>query len=464
LAQIVGGVEAVSETPHGRMLADFSASLRWRDVPVALQAKLIDHVVDTVGVMYSGIPMQACADARKAAVLWGASDEASVAGTNLRLPAANAAFLNSLHARIHTFDDTYEPGTMHTGSPVVAAALTLAEKHGADGETFLAAVLAGYEVASRVAAAVSPGHYAAGFHNTGTCTVFGAAVAAARVLGLDGEATTEAMGLAGATAGGIRQHQIDGSMLDSAFHGARAAQSGVMVAQMRAAGVPGPPAILEGPMGFCKVMAPRCNLDLLTRGLGQDYEFAKITIKLYPTCRFAHGPTEAAANLKRRHRFDPRAIRDVTVETFHQSIEVSSRPALQTSFDAVVSHQYSVALALVKEHVALADITDYQHGDERALALMRKVRVLHDETLERDFPRSWPHRVSVHMDDGRSFVELSEYPPGRMTPIANDAVDEKFLSQATAYLGDTGARRALGLLRNIATCGDLRSVARALAC
>ncbi len=452
----------MSAVEHGKALAAFSAQLRWRELPAALQAKVVDHVVDTVGVMYSGIAMQACADARKAAALWGASDEAAVVGTAMRLPAASAAFLNCLHARIHTFDDTYEPGTMHTGSPVVSAALALAEKQGAEGETFLTAVLAGYEVASRVAAAVSPSHYASGFHNTGTCTVFGATAAAARMLGLDAKATSEALGLAGATAGGIRQHQIDGSMLDSAFHGARAAQSGVMVAQLRHAGVQGPPAILEGPMGFCKVMAPECNLDLLTRGLGQDYEFSKITIKIYPTCRFVHGPTETAIAMKRAHGINPEAIREVTVETFNQSIEVSSRPQLNNLFDAVVSHQYSVALALVKEQVALADITGYQTGDARALALMKKVRVLHSETLEKDFPRCWPHRVSVHMNDGRTHVRLSEYPPGRVTSIPRDAIDDKFVSQAAPYLGEARAREGLARLRDVATCANLKELARAL--
>lgn len=448
---------------EGKTLAAFAAQVRWGDLPGALRDKVVDHVVDTVGVMYSGIGMEACAGARRTAPLWGAADEAVVFGTDLRLPAAGAAFLNALHARIHTFDDTYEPGTLHTGSPVVAAALALAEKHDVDGETFLSAVIAGYEVATRVAAAVSPSHYASGFHNTGTCSVFGATAAAARVLGLDATATVEAFGLAGATAGGIRQHQIDGSMLDSAFHGARAAQSGVMVAQLRAEGVGGPPAILEGPMGFCTVMSPERDVARLTAGLGTDFEFAKTTIKPYPTCRFVHGPVEAAQALKRKHAIAADAIEDVTVATFKQSIEVSSRPALNSSFDAVVSHQYAVALMLVKDQVGLSDITGYEQGDPRALALMKKVRVVHDDVLEKDFPRSWPHLVTVRMKDGQSHALLSEYPPGRVSPVPASAVDEKFRTQAAAYLGEQGAGAALALLRGVGRTNSMQTLARSLA-
>lgn len=448
---------------EGKALAAFSAQVRWRDLPPALREKVVDHVVDTIGVMYSGIAMAACEGARRAAPLWGAADEAAVFGTDLRLPAASAAFLNALHARIHTFDDTYEPGTLHTGSPVVSAALALGEKHDVDGETFLSAVIAGYEVATRVAAAVSPSHYASGFHNTGTCSVFGATATAARVLGLDATATVEAFGLAGATAAGIRQHQIDGSMLDSAFHGARAAQSGVMVAQLRAEGVGGPPAILEGPMGFCTVMSPARDVGRLTAGLGTDYEFAKTTIKPYPTCRFVHGPVEAAQTLKRQHGIAPDAIEDVTVATFKQSIEVSSRPALNSSFDAVVSHQYAIALMLVKEQVGLSDIIGYEQGDPRVLALMRKVRVVHDDALEKDFPRCWPHLVTVRMKDGRSHALLSEYPPGRLSPVPAAAVNDKFVAQSAAYLGDVGAQRALALLRGIDGAKSMQSLARSLA-
>lgn len=449
---------------HGKALAAFSATVNWRDLPVALRDKVVDHVVDNIGVMFSGIGMPACAGARRAVSMWGAGEDAAVIGMNARLPSSSAAFVNALHARIHTFDDTYEPGTLHTGSPVIAASLALADKHELDGETFLSAVIAGYEVAARVAASVSPSHYAAGFHNTGTCSVFGATAAASRLLALGPVETAEAFGLAGAAAGGLRQHQIDGSMFDSAFHGARAAQSGVMAAQLRAAGVRGPAAILEGPLGFCTVMAPERNLDRLTDRLGTNFEFAKITIKPYPTCRFAHGPIEAALELRRRHAIDHAGVRDITVATFKQSIEVSDRPQLNASFDAVVSHQYAVSLAIVKEKVELGEIINYQTGDSRALALMQKVKVVHDVGLEADFPRAWPHRVTVNMLDGQSYSLLSEYPPGRITPIARAAVNEKFLSQCAPLLGAQRAQNALQTLRGISELKSVRELGTLLQC
>ena len=117
---------------HGKILAAWAAALEWRELPQALREKALDHVVDAIGVMYSGIEVEACAGARRAAAGWGIASESTVLGTRSVFPAPTAAFLNALHGRIHTYDDTYEPGTLHAGTAVVAAALALAEKHAID--------------------------------------------------------------------------------------------------------------------------------------------------------------------------------------------------------------------------------------------------------------------------------------------------------------------------------------------
>lgn len=446
----------------GANLAGFAAAVQWRELPVQVRAKTLDHVLDTLGVMFAGVGVDACAAARKAAAAWGRGQQATVIGVDAMYPAPTAAFLNALNGRINAYDDTYEPGNVHPGNSVVAAAMALSEKHAVNGATFLSAVVAGYEVVTRVAAAVSPSHYAAGFHSTGTCTVFGAAAAAARILGLGGAATAEALGLAGAAAAGLRQHQLDGSMLDSAFHGARAAQSGVMVAELRAEGVRGPVGILDGPLGFCAVMAPACDTTRLDARLGVEYELMRTTIKPYPTAFFVHGPIETALELKRRHQLDPRQIRQIEIATFKQSIEVSDRPQLRTRFDAMTGHQYGVAVALVKNRVALASFAQTALADPAVLQLMEKIHVVSDPAFEQQFPRLCPHRVTITLSDGREFSGLSEYPPGWLSPIPQTTVDGKFLEHCAAHLGSSRARQTLSLIRGLPDCPDLRELTRTL--
>jgi 2-methylcitrate dehydratase PrpD len=447
---------------HGIALARFAAGLRSDELPASLQVKLLDHVVDSIGVMFAGIDMPACKSARLAAAEWGHAEDATVVGLDKRAPAASAAFVNALHGRIHTYDDTYEPGTLHPGTPVLATSMAMAERLKADGKQFLSAVLAGYEVAARVAAAVSPSHYASGFHNTGTCAVFGTTAAAARLLGLSSDACAEALGLAGAAAAGLRQHQIDGSMFDSALHGARAAQSGVMLAQIRAHGAGGPPGILDGPMGFCTVMSPSSDPARLDADLGTRFEFGQMTIKPYPTCRFAHGPTEAALTLRRDHDIDAGQVASVELAAFRQSMEVCDRPALHSALDATFSHQYSIALALVHGTISLDMIRDPQTAGALVHQLLPRVKVVHDDELEQDFPRCWPHRLTVVMHDGRRFSTRSDYPPGRLSPVPSPSVDAKFIQNAAPYLGEQRAQHAVEALRTIATASDVGPVIRLL--
>lgn len=442
----------------GARLAAFAAGVQWDRLPQSLRDQLKRHVLDTIGVMFAGFESAESAPAREAVRGWGAGADATLVGSGERLPAPGAAFINALHGRLHTFDDTYEPGTLHPGSVIIATALALGERTRAGGAQFLSAVAAGYEVSTRVAAAVSPGHYAAGFHNTGTCNAFGAAAAAARLLNFDADATAETFGLAGATAAGLRQHQQDGSMFDSAFHGARAAQCGVMVAQMRAAGLRGPRLILDGPMGFCSVMAPRgADLSRLEADLGTVFEAAKTTIKPWPSCRFNHAPIQAALEVRQRHRVDHRQVERVELRTFRQSIEVSSRPSVDTQFDAILSHQFALANALVHGNVTLAALRDL-HGDTAVRDLTSKVSVVHDESLESRYPASWPHHVKVYMKNGEVHEALCEYPPGRLSPIPESVVEAKFRGLATPLLGEERAARLLAAIRNVEALDDIGQV------
>jgi len=444
---------------HGERLARWAAAARWEDLETSLQAKVKAHVLDTLGVMCAGLDTPHAGAAQSAARAWGGAGASTVVGRGWRLPAPSAAFCNAFAARAHTFDDTYELGPVHPGSAVVSAALAAAEAAGASGAALLAGVAAGYEVATRVSAAVSPSHYEWGFHNTGTCNTFGACAAAGRILGFDGAAMADALGLAGGGAAGLRQYQIDGSMADTSLDGARAAQTGVIAADLRAHGLAGPHAILDGRWGFCRVMAPHADLDRLDAGLGGAYEFAATALKPFPTCRFTHGPAEVLLRLRAEARIDGPAVEAVTIATFKQSIEVADKPTVRSRFDAILSHQWTAALALGRGRVGLTDLDAASLADPALQALAARVRVVPDESLEQ-YPGRWPHRVTVVLRDGRRLAARSDYPPGGADhPLSPDAVEAKFRSLAAPVLGAAGAERLLASVRELDTVPDVRSLA-----
>lgn len=179
----------------------------------------------------------------------------------------DCAYLNALAANILDFDDQHLPTVMHPGSVVVPAALAAAGLAGASGREVLLALACGTEAALRVALAVSPGHYAAGFHVTATCGVFGAAVAAGRVLRLDGARMLDALGHAASQSGGL----VVG--LGAASKGAgvgAAARAGLEAALLARAGLRGPAAPVTGPFGFLAVQPAAVRPAALTDGLAED--------------------------------------------------------------------------------------------------------------------------------------------------------------------------------------------------
>jgi len=426
------------------ILAGFAASIALDRVPVALIAKAKDHLLDTIGVTCAGLSEPQAQAAVGVVRRWGGAAEAGVLGMGLRLPMPKAAFLNALHARIHTFDDTHEAGPAHPGATVVAGALAAAEAANASGRTLVEALLAGYEIATRVAATLGVTHYAAGFQNTGTSAPFGAAAAAAKARGLGAAETAAAFGLAGEAAIGIRQYQHDGSMLDTALNGARGAELGVAATEMAKAGLSGPRGVLDGQWGVLRVMAGG-PAEQLTDNLGTRWEFADTALKPFASCRFTHGPVAAL----RAARLDYRLVKEIEISTFGQSIDVSDRPAPRNRAEAILSHQTAAAMALLGKSMLPHD---YDVVDDQVVMLAGRIRVRHDPALDHEYPARWPHRIVVTLDDGARVTLDSAHPPDADAALTL----AKFRALAEPVLGAEPAESIVALVQRLESLPDLR--------
>jgi len=441
-------------------LAAFASALSYGMVPPRIRVKVCDHVLDTVGVMCAGARTSERQSLLAALDMRRNGPGASVVGDDAKLSARDAAFANAFAGRIHTFDDTLEAGPLHPGSSTVAAALATAESIGdVDGEDMLCAVLAGYEVAARISLGLGPDHYGRGFHSTGTCNAFGAAAAAARVRKLDTPRIQSALGMAGGMAAGLRQHQIDGSMADSALNGAHAAMAGVLAADLAAVGFAGPPGIVDGRFGLAGLMTANADYARMIEGLGEAYSFEAVALKPYPTCRFTHGPVHEALRLRTAHQLTAERIADIELAAFRQSIEVSDRPRWATRTEALLSHQFSLAAALSRGRLTFDELEPVAIADPAIGALAAKVSVVHADDLEAAFPRSWKHRLRISLVDGATFETESTNPPGGIDqPIARDAIREKFFANAAPVLGDAQSRQLAESISNLAHVRDVRNL------
>src|SRR5581483_10735246 len=158
----------------------------------------------------------------------GGVAEASLVGRAARLPVLSAALVNGAASHALDYDDVNLAMPGHPSVAILPALVALAEARGASGRALIAAFVAGYETACRIGMALAPGHYGRGFHATGTVGAFGAAAACAHLLGLDGEATARALGIAGTQAAGLKSQF--GTMCKP-FHAGKAAQNGLLAAR-----------------------------------------------------------------------------------------------------------------------------------------------------------------------------------------------------------------------------------------
>lgn len=417
-------------------LAAFATHLTWEQIPTEIQEAAKWYILDATGCALAGSrSAHARAGLALARELGGGIPEATLVASGARTTAAEAAFANTLCARGDTFDDTHEQGIIHSGSALALTALAMAERQNRTGQEIVAAMIAGAEICIRVASAISPEHYEHGFHNTGTCTVFGTAAVAARMLGLDAEATQAALSLAGDQAASLRQYQVDGAIANSALHAAFAARAGVTAALLAQKGFPAPKEILEGQFGFCRVFARRYDPSILTGGLGSVWRLPETSIKPYPSCRYLHGAVDATERLIRDFRLTAASVAEVTVHTFTMARDECHRPLPTTLRDAQFSIEYGTARVLKDGAISLDDFAPERITDPEVADIQRRIRVQVDPELDRLYPERWPFRVEIHTTDGRRLEQRVDYPPGSPeNPLTREQVLSKFRGLAATVL------------------------------
>ena len=234
---------------------DFIGGTRWQDFPQEAVRIAKRCVLDGLGVMLAGSTQDAGRILRGWVQTVDAKPESTAFGPEpFRSGASSAALLNGTSGHALDWDDTQLATSAdrifglltHPTVPPMVAALAIGERQHASGKAFLEAFLTGFEVECKIAEAISPGHYRKGFHSSGTVGTFGAAVAAAKLLGLDGARIAHTLAIAASSASGIR---VNFGSMTKPLHVGRAAQNGVVAAELAAPrlhGEAGTPSIRRG--------------------------------------------------------------------------------------------------------------------------------------------------------------------------------------------------------------------------
>jgi 2-methylcitrate dehydratase PrpD len=444
------GIEAESNGAT-RRLARFLAGLGFAALPAETVAASKIFVLDLIGTMLGALHAEETRMAVEVVRELGGTEECSVLGQLFRTSCQQAAFLNGLSAHVLELDDTHRDSITHVGAPVIPAALAMAEREGASGADFLAAVAVGYEATLRIARAVQPSHWRRGFLSMGTCGTFGAAAAAGHVLGLDAEALANGFGLAGIQAAGLNSSIYGEGDMGKRLCPSHAAAQGVFSALLAAKGFTGSTAILEQRKGFCQSFADEYDLAPITEGLGTSFEIMRTGLKPYACCRYNHAAIDGLLSLMGEHGIAADAIGAIRVRTY--DVAVTNRPHRTrplSLFDAKMSIPFCLAVAALRGTVNEGDFTAELLADAALSRFAERVRVESDAAMSAEFPREWPAEVEILLADGRLVERRIAYPKGEPeAPMSDREVEEKFMDLASAALSPEAARAVIGEVQRL---------------
>src|SRR5947207_6368318 len=370
----------MSLTDH---VAGFVTGTAHKDIPNDVLRLGKRSVLDGIGLAMAGAASECGHIARKYLEGLGmACDKGSVViGSNLRLPARFAAFANGLAIHADDYDDTQLAvakdrvyGLLtHPTAPALPPALALAERDNRSGADLMLAYQVGVEVECKVAEAILPRHDQPGFHGTATCGSIGAAAGAAKLLGLDRDATRRALSIGATQAGGLRENF---GTMTKPFHAGRAAENGVVAAEIAALGFTASPNGLEADRGFFRAAGGGFDAAAIDGKLGAPWTFRSpgVSIKPHPSGSLTHPGMAVMMDLIRRHDIKPERVRRVAVGTNSNmpNALIHHRPA--NELQAKFSMEFCMAILLLERKGGLEQFTDAVVNRPDVQSMIAKVK------------------------------------------------------------------------------------------
>src|SRR3982074_2404671 len=357
-----------------------------------------------------------------------------------------AALINGSAAHTVEVDDIFRDGIYHPGAPTIAAALALAQARSSSGEAFLRAIIVGYEISTRIAAAMGRAHYKY-WHNTGTIGCFGACAAAAELLRLDGMRFAHALATVATFSAGLQQAFRMDSM-SKPLHAGRAAEAGLTAALAARDGVTGSVDILEAAQGYGSAMGygenGKPDWQQVLKTLGTSFNITQMTFKNHGCCGHTFAAIDGALALQKKMRVSAGDIEKIEVGTYRAGVEVSHYENPRTPAEGRFSLRYVVATALAHGSVRLSAFEERMLSDPGTKGLMRKISVAIDPELDAAFPARRAARVAITARGGRREGFLQATPQGDPDmPLTDAELDQKFLELAAPVLGEDPARKLL---------------------
>ncbi len=356
-----------------------------------------------------------------------------------------AALIQGTAAHAAELDDSFRDAMYHPGAATIAAALAQASALQADGAAVLRAVVLGYEISTRIGMTMGRAHYRY-WHNTGTIGSFGAAAAAASLLHLDETAFAHALAIAATCTAGLQQ-AFRLEAMAKPLHAGRAAEAGVLAAQLAAAGLRSSLDVIDGEAGLGRAMGTGPDWSGVGATLGRDFHITRLSFKNHVGCGHTFAAIDGALALRDAHGFAAADIDRVDLGVYQPTLDIAPHVEPVDADQARFSLHYMVATALVHGSVRLAAFGPERLHDAATRALMKRIHKALDAEVDAAFPARRGARVRIALRDGRVFEHLQTDRKGDPElPLSDADLDAKLLELAAPVVGE---RAALALLERL---------------
>ena len=436
-----------------RTLARYVVNAEFKDVPAPVRLEGTRSILNWLGCAVGACRHEAVDCALDALGPFSGTREATILGRPEKVDILLASLLNGISSHVFDFDDTHLRTIIHPSGPVASALFPLAERIKMTGAELLHAFILGVEVECRIGNAVYPEHYDVGWHITGSTGVFGAAAAAGKILKLDEQQMTWALGIAGTQSSGFRE--MFGTHCKS-FHPGSAAKNGLASALLAQKNFTSSNQVIEAKRGFANVMSTRRNYDEITQNLGKTFEVSINSYKPFACGIVIHPAIDACVQLKKENGLSGAEVEKVELTVASLVLELTGKRTPQVGLEGKFSVFHSCAVALLFGAAGEKEYSDAMVRDPKVVALRDKVDAAIDKKLRDD-----EVHARVTLKDGRILTKYIEHAIGSKEVPMNDAqLDAKFHVLADDILGAAQAGRLLAMTRGIESLKDASGICR----
>lgn len=427
------------EKSISRRIAEFAVNLKFEDLPQEVVHEAKRYLYDSIGCAYGGYHTKDVNIIRDIYLKMGGTGEATTFGFGDKLPAVNAALINSLAIRALDFNDIYWKEDPSHPSDIIPAALSVGELTDSSMKEAIVAIVLAYEFEQRLCEFAVPGVRERKWHHA-TLTQFVSPITAGKMLGLTVDEMVNAIGISGShnhtigcpTAGKLTMMK---NTVDP-----MAVQSGVFAALMAKKGYSGTEAIFEGKEGFMDVYGPDWNLDKLMSDWGIRYKILDCSMKAFPTEALTHTHITATLNVMKKNNLSYKDIDEVTITTIARACDILFDPhKYEPDSRETADHSlpYCIAAAIVDGKITTQSFSDEKLKDPAIWEVIKKIKGEASEEFEKMFPAKQPSRALIKTKDGNTYTEYLEFPKGDpREPMTEEDLDNKFNSLSEGLLTD----------------------------